>query len=521
MTQTPSILGRALGRIVTVAALVVAASSVAGAQSAARYTSRPCPELPPVFPAVPEDAECGTLTVPESRSVPNGRTIDLTVAIVPAESSPPRPDPIVWIAGGPGDDALTEIGLALEGKLNRDRDVIFMSQRGTYTADPSLTCPEVDRFGAETIAQPYDGDAARRAYAKATLECKRRVTALGIDLSAYNTLESVTDLEDLRTALGIDKWNVFGISYGTDYTLTYLRTHPQSIRAAGIDGVFPPPLAGGVSAWTSAGEGINAVFRACGEQEECRERYGDIGATFKSLVQRYERNPKLVRVKLPDPENPAVEKTVSVMISGGMLVQWAVSPGTHLAFKVPAAVDALARGDGTVIARMWADGKLNPATVGILGNGLFYGVSCGEWVPYESERDVIAAGRRAFPTFPLSIHRNAPNLQFMRSNCAVWNVPPVSPSIRDVTASDVPTLVMSAQYDAQTAPSFGPLVAQTLPNATVVQIPNIAHVAVGSPSSEAKACAQQIVRDYFEVLGNVDTSCIASVPPTDFEITRR
>jgi pimeloyl-ACP methyl ester carboxylesterase len=140
-------------------------------------------------------------------------------------------------------------------------------------------------------------------------------------------------------------------------------------------------------------------------------------------------------------------------------------------------------------------------------------------VPYESARRVIAAGRLAFPTFPLSIHRNAPNLQFMRSNCAVWGVPPVSSAIRDITESRIPTLVISAQYDAQTAPSFGPLVAQGLKNSTVVEIPNVAHVAFGSPSPAANACAHRIVVDFFDVLNKVDTSCTKRVPPTDVVIT--
>jgi hypothetical protein len=231
-------------------------------------------------------------------------------------------------------------------------------------------------------------------------------------------------------------------------------------------------------------------------------------------VEHFERHPQTVQVGVP-----GVPEPVNVMISGGMLVQWAVSPGTHLAAEVPAAIDALAHGDATPIASLWAALKLNPASIGVLGNGLFYGVSCGEWVPYESARSVIAAGRRAFPTFPLSVHRNAPNLQFMRSNCAVWDVPPVSSAIRDITNSSIPTLVISAQYDAQTAPSFGPLVAQTLTNATVVEIPNVAHVAFGSPSPAANACAHRIVRNFFEVLNEVDTSCTTRVPPTDFVIS--
>ena len=218
---------------------------------------------------------------------------------------------------------------------------------------------------------------------------------------------------------------------------------------------------------------------------------------------------------------PGVADPVDVMISGGMLVQWAVSPGTHTAAEVPAAIDALDHGDATRVAATWAAPRLNPASIGVLGNGLFYGVSCGEWVPYETEASVEAAGQRVFPTFPPSIHGNAPNLQFMRSNCGAWNVPPVDRAIRDVTESSIPTLVISAQYDAQTAPSFGPLVARTLPNATVVEIPNVAHVAFGSPSPAANACAQSIVRDFFEVLNAVDTSCATRVPPTDFVITPR
>ena len=137
-------------------------------------------------------------------------------------------------------------------------------------------------------------------------------------------------------------------------------------------------------------------------------------------MQKYEENPETVTVSVP-----GIAEPVKVMISGGMLVQWAVSPGTHTAAEVPAAIDALAHGDATPIATTWAAPRLNPASIGVLSNGLFYGVSCAEWVPYESEASVEAAGQRAFPTFPNSIHRNAPNLQFMRSNCDVWNVPPV------------------------------------------------------------------------------------------------
>jgi hypothetical protein len=209
------------------------------------------------------------------------------------------------------------------------------------------------------------------------------------------------------------------------------------------------------------------------------------------------------------------------MVSGGMLLQWAVSPGTHLAGTVPAAIDALAHGKPARVAVPWARARLNPAGVGVLGVGLFNGVACSEWVPYESEAAVLSAARHAFPTLTPSIWSNAPNLQFMRQFCRVWNLPPAPPSVRDATSSPIPTLVVSAQYDGQTAPSFGPLVARALPDATTVTIPNVAHVAFGSPSSAANECAWALARSFFDAPGQVDTNCTKAIPPTRWVITRR
>ncbi len=488
----------------------IAARVSAGGSS---FVPGACPTMPAPIAEL-KHARCGRLTVPEDRLNGGKRTIVLSVAILPAKSQRPKSDPIVWLAGGPGDDAITEIPMALAGKLNADRNVIFMSQRGTYSARPKLTCASVDRWAAKTLNMPYDAAATGSAYAGATRECRRELAARTSDLAAYNTLESADDLEDLRAALQIPKWNVYGISYGTDLALTYMRQHPGGIRAVAIDGVFPPSLAGGAAAWTSAGEGINAVFKACRDQTPCRKRYGDIGATFRRLVLQYEASPKTVAVQVQGHSGK-----VNVKISGGMLVQWMVSPGTHWAAKVPASIAALANGDPTPIASTWAAPKLDPAGIGVLSNGLFYGVSCGEWVPYESEKSVIEAGRRAFPTFPVSILRNGP-LPFMRENCREWDVPKVSPLVRAATRSSIPTLVISAQYDAQTAASFGAYVARTLSSATVVTIPNVAHVAFASPSEAANACAYAITKSFFNRLNRADTSCIHNVPATKFVISR-
>jgi pimeloyl-ACP methyl ester carboxylesterase len=307
-SRTPISAG-AVGPLLAIATLL-GGMAFARAEPKYRFEKSACPEMPAPIPEL-KTARCGQLTVPENRSKPTGRTIALWVAVIPAASADPKPDPIVWLAGGPGDDAITEIPMALAGKLNRDRDVVFMSQRGTYSAKPSLTCPEVDRVLGDTLAMAYGVPAMQETYTKATAECRQRLEGLGADLAAYNTIESSADLEDLRAALSIAQWNVFGISYGTLYALTYMRLYPEGIRSVGIDGVFPPEIAGGVSDWQSAGEGINAIFAACNIAPRCRERYGDIGATFRELVQKYEQSPETVKVSVPGFSEP-----VKVTISG-------------------------------------------------------------------------------------------------------------------------------------------------------------------------------------------------------------
>ncbi|EFL13766.1 alpha/beta hydrolase [Streptomyces sp. C] len=311
--------------------------TAAGKAGDATYEPGPCPKTQQPVPEI-EGARCGTLTVPENRAEPGSRTIKLGVAIVPAKAAQPKPDPIVWLAGGPGDDAVGEAKMAVDGGLNRDRDVILMSQRGTYSADPALTCPNVDEFNARLVGLVYDAPSTEALHVQATKECRDRLAALGADLSAYNDIESAADLADLRTALGLKEWNVFGISYGTHLALVYMRLHPEGIRAVGIDGILPPSRGGSTAAWSSARQGFDGLFKACAEQPACNSRYPDLKATFERLVRELEAKPVTTTVKVPGRAEP-----VKVVLDGGSLLTWMTS-ATHTATQVPRALDELAHG---------------------------------------------------------------------------------------------------------------------------------------------------------------------------------
>ena len=127
--------------MVAAALILTACDEPAGSQStatqsaAASFESAPCPS--PVVAGFPEadlgpEFSCGYLTVPENRAHPDGRTIKIGVARVKAQSPDPGADPLVYLAGGPGGTAIVGAGVMVKQLgINRDRDVIFVDQRGT------------------------------------------------------------------------------------------------------------------------------------------------------------------------------------------------------------------------------------------------------------------------------------------------------------------------------------------------------------------------------------------------------
>ncbi|MER5203762.1 alpha/beta fold hydrolase [Streptomyces sp. NPDC002825] len=500
--------------VVGLAAMPARAESGAGAPlgtvartaGGAHFEPGPCPRTADPIPDLAR-AYCGTLTVPENRSHRHGRRITLAVAIIPAVTGRPAPDPIVWLAGGPGDDAVSEIPMAVAGGLNRDRDVIFMSQRGTYSADPELTCPNIDEFNARALGLVSNVQSTRRLHVEATRECRARVVARGADPGAYNDIESSADYDDLRKALGIRKWNVFGISYGTHLALNYMRLHPDGIRSVGIDGVLPPSLAGGAITWKAAREGFDGLFKACEQQTACNTRYPNLKSTFLRLVSELEAHPVTTTVTVPVHPEP-----VKVVLDGSNLVTWLTS-ATHVAAGVPRSLDELAHGNPRRIAEQLAGGKYSPAAIGRTSHGLVYGIFCSQWTPYESRADIIRGGRQAFPTFPRSMLANAPQLAWLHDDCRAWDVPAAPPWIRDVTRSDIPTLALSGGFDAQTAPSNGAYVARTLSRSTAVTVPYVAHVVFADST-----CAQTITRSFFDTPTAPNTSCLAGLRPPTFEI---
>ena len=444
------------------------------------------------------------MIVPENRHKPNGKTISISVAIIPSITQPPQHEPIFYIAGGPGGDAMGDAEF-LVPTLNQTQELVVSAQRGTLDATPALLCPEIDAFNAEAVSLVYDAPSTGTLHVAATKACHDRLVLEGIDLSAYNTFENIEDFMDLRRLLKVHKWSIFGTSYGTYVALTLMRIHPENLVTVTIDSITPPSVASLGWTWSSAAEGFNNLFDACAAQPSCAAKYGDVRSKFTSQVQQLEADP-LTTTSTYTPGGPPVK----VVLDGGALVNWFVAGGRSLFPSVPSAIRELVNGNPVQIAANRA-AIANPAAESTQGYGLTYGVFCSEWIPFEPQSEILAKGLIAFPGYPDSVLSQAPQLPFATEDCAVWDVPKAPASIRDVTTSSIPTLVIDGTFDAKTSPMWATYVAKTLSNSTTIIIPGIGHLV--TPQS---ACAQRVFKSFLENPTSPNTSCVKGLKPPPF-----
>lgn len=471
-------------------------SKQAGAVS---YESAPCPR--PNLPGFPEadlgpNYSCGYLTVPENRSKPDGPTIRIAVARVRAVAAVPEPDPIVYLAGGPGGSGLVSAIKAVADGMNAERDVIFVDQRGAYHADPRLACPEIDAFIMESMRLPFSDPATADLSDAATRRCRDRLADEGLDLAAYNSIENAADIADLRLALGIREWNVYGVSYGTNLALRLLRDHPDGIRSVVLDSVAPPNLNLITEWWLAAASGYRAIFDACAEQPACAASFPNLEAEFIETVIRLNTTPIVVSVPNGSGES------IPVNIDGFQLANLVVltSLETNAYAGIPSMIHALATGDGREAAARLLDA---PSPAGITGYGLQYGVFCREWANWTTADEVKTRAKAALPGFPDEVLDLLPVLPRIFADCAIWDVGAAGADDRAPVHSDMPVLIMNGTFDADTPVYYADAVTPGLTRAQVVPIPGVGHHVTSQ-----SACARSLMAAFFDQPGRaVDDTC--------------
>ncbi len=182
--------------------------------------------------------EVGDYQVPEHREKENSYLIQLKVARIKAKS-PDTLAPVLYLAGGPGGSAINDLRVPsvreMLLKLNAKHDIILIDQRGTGNSSPKLVWQpnmEYRLRNSETIQNMFSKkDAMLQLAINTTSLAIEHFKNSGIDITAYNSLESAKDIFEICSALGYKKVNLLGFSYGTHLALATAKYFPSLIRS--------------------------------------------------------------------------------------------------------------------------------------------------------------------------------------------------------------------------------------------------------------------------------------------------
>lgn len=435
---------------------------------------------------LPPNVECGWLVVPESRSKPLGRTVRLAVLIRKATQSSGKA-PIVFLHGGPGERGVLPpppIALTL------DRDRISYDQRASGFSQPAL-CPE---YNDSILAnQPRLTRLNRTELLRPWIQaCVASLRAQGNDPDAYNTSTSAHDLADLRRALGYERWIVQGGSYGTRLAQEAMRVDPLGIQGVVLTAPVPVSDEGNVVEWRlRLQRTLQRLFAACAADATCHHAFPDPEADFYALYDELTRTP--LRVLAANGQD-------TIVLHGDRLVT-AITialDGTTRLPRIPLLLHELRRGD-----RLRAARALVPAVdpqAGGLSRALNSLVNCYE--PVDIPRTVTdSLNALLLRPFRISVDPDA---------CTLWRTRFATPAERAPVHSDIPTLILTGEFDARTPVENGRRIARTLTRAYVHELPGTGHN--GQPP-----CMQNIISQFWnDPMRAPDVSCIAGMPRIEF-----
>jgi pimeloyl-ACP methyl ester carboxylesterase len=441
--------------------MLIALLALAQAAAQPGFEARPCPQK------MAARAVCGIVRVPENRDLKGGRKIDLNVVVL-RPRSPARLPPLFDIDGGPGLPATKNVGFYEGNGVSKDRDVVMVDQRGTGASN-GLMCPEVS---AVPPSQPMFPPVL-------VAKCLRALRGKA-DLRRYGTADAVDDLDAVRRALGYGQIDLFGMSYGTTVALAYLRDYPANVRAAVLMGTSPPQAMPPRAHATAAQRALDLSLADCAATHACNARFPNLAAKLAAAKARY-----------PAPEL-LMERFRTLLYT----------PQGRAA--LPLAITGAAAGQ---TSRLFDGG---PPGGPLYADGMFLTVTCSEnFGLMDYEAAARAARRTMFGDY---------RLRRQRAACAGWPRATLARNhLQLPTKTNAAVLFLSGGMDPVTPPDWADQVAKAMKRARHVVIPAGGHLPDGLANAET--CLDGMINPFLDHgdLDKVDTSCVASMTPPDYQ----
>lgn len=436
-------------------------------------------------------AHCAQFSVPLYHEQPNGKQIEVAVAWLPARSRDAESDPVVLLAGGPGQSAL-EVYPRVAGVfelLRGTRPVLLVEQRGTGSSE-KLSCeiPSMD--------DPFAADTSAAAMAELTAKCASELT---IDPAPFTTEDAVADLEAVRAALEIEQLNLIGGSYGTRFGQRYAKRYPERVRTLVLDSVVPESLVLGSEHGRNLDAALQGQFERCRTNAACSERFGDPAELLAQLRNRADDEVAKQIVVHPRTMEQRDAAFSHDILAAAVRLQ-AYAPETVALLPLGLSEAAAGRAQ-SLIGQAWMMGDDLSESISF---GLQLSVSCAEDMPRLQPQSSVAEADTLL---------GSTMIDTLSAQCANW---PTRSSMPDDMAEpltvDLPVLLMSGQYDPVTPPRYADEVAKHLPNALALVAPGQGHIA------QTRGCMPKIIEDFIDSadLESIDASCLEKLHAAPF-----
>ena len=447
--------------------------------------------LPDMSSDVAARLRCGTVNVPRDYADANAGTFKLAVVVIHPRVMEPQADPVLFLQGGPGSPLTlhaARIARNESATLAPSRDLILVDQRGAGRSEPAM-CLDLSRQQLGVFAHEANHDALVAAWRGTYSDCRRELARGGIDPAWFGTSVTVRDMEVVRRALGVARWNVYGRSYGTEVAMTLEARHPNSLRAVVLDSVYPPdPLP--LTRSQTYNAALQALFRACRADASCAAAHPDLAATFREAMAGLVKAPMTIALPPGSGSSQVVLSPTLFSVSVDRALYY-----RPLVAMLPKVIQSVHDRDAI---------SLQP----------FIAFLTREYVGMESPGDAAVVECRDRPS--LQDAPADPSVAdgrdiFFGGMCRDWIAPGEPGSIASETK--VPTLLLAGEIDPVTPPPFARMVAAKLgARAHVVEFPHVAHNVEGSTPCGAKLVTK-FMRDPEAA---IDTVCIAEVRPVAF-----
>lgn len=443
-----------------------------------------------------DGARCGTVTVWEDPGL-RQRRIDLRVVVLSATGpdSLRRPDPVIVLDGGPGQAASRSAPVVARDlrSVRRSRDLILPDRRGTGGSNP-LDCPNEP----DASTSPVDLVVPRTP--AQTRACREQLAA-NADLTKYTTPFAAGDIVALADSLGIERFNLYGGSYGSREAFELARGHSDRVRSIAVFAVTPQDRRVLLMSPRSAETAMQRLIDDCMATRACRGAYPNLRRELDEVVARLEREPATFRAPLPG-GNRTVPVRLSRTAFGSVLRTGLLSPTQST--RIPALIHMAHRGNFDPIGSAYL--RFVRRTPAMLSRGLFLSVVCAEEMALVEPEMIRSAAEGTFwgDGWVRSVARQ----------CEEWPEGALPSDWTRPPESNVPALLMSGWLDPIAPPAWAEQVRRHMPNARRVLVRE------GHHNFSYDSCARRTLARFFDRADafSLDAECLADAPRGPFVI---